>query len=775
MHLRKMMLAAVTLSQLCFGVLSVAQSCTLELKGKVLDANTQKPLAYATILIKGSSQGAITDDSGTFLIDHLCAGSYTVSCSMIGHDPVDFQIVLNENRVQDFQLETSAVALEQVIVKEKAIAPVSTQANSTLQGTDLESGKAQGLGEALKRLPGVTTLNTGHSISKPVIQGLNGNRIVILNNGVRLEAQQWGDEHAPEIDPFIASKVSVVKGAAGVRYGSEAIGGVVLVEPKALREKAGLGGEVNLGAASNGRSGVVSASIEGALGGKLPLSARLQGTFKRGGNVHTPDYFQRNTGLQEFNYSWAVQLKKEKFSTALYYSIFSTQLGILRDAHIGNLTDLENAIERGRPLQDGEFSYEIGRPKQQVIHELFKWQLSLDVGEKSKLQVEAARQFNRRQEFDAHRPFGNLPDELTRPQFEFEITTYTTDVNLDHRWLPNTRGSIGVQGLLQQNTTDFGALIPNYTSRAGGVYWLERWRKYPSPWELEAGVRYDAKQLSLSTQGTDTIGRALRFSNFSGTAGAVYHFPQGTLRFNAGTAWRAPHPNELYSDGVHHGAAAYELGDPNLRAERALNVALSANWEKPDRFSISVSIYQNYIADFIYLEPQDVPKLTIRGAFPAFNYRQANVRLSGIDWNAELFLRPKLSVESRAAILRAWNRDANDYLIYMPSDRFTHGLKYSFRKPKDAALQAPFMRFSMTNVLRQNRVPEGDLVPPPAGYTRFDLEAAMSLRLGTKPLELGLSVFNLFNARYRDYLNRFRYFTDELGTNIALRAKIIFD
>lgn len=776
MQLRQIISAMVILSQGLAGIGVSAQTCTLRLSGQVLEASTRQPLPYATISIKEINKGVVADENGRFSIPGLCSGDYTVTCSMIGCNHAEHQVRLDQSLIQDFFLEETAIELGRVEITGKAIAPASTQPKQDLQGAELEAGKALGLGEALKRLPGVTTLNTGHSISKPVIQGLNGNRIVILNNGVRLEAQQWGDEHAPEIDPFVAGKVSVVKGAAGVRYGADAIGGVVLVEPEPLREKPGIGGQLALGAFSNGRTGVVSASVEGALGGKLPLSGRLQGTFKRGGNVQTPDYFQRNTGIEELNYSWALGLKKEKFNTALYYSVFSTQLGILRDAHIGNLTDLELAIERGRPLNDGAFTYELGRPKQNVLHELFKWQLSVKTGEKSKLQVEAARQFNRRQEFDAHRPFGNLPDELTRPQFEFEITTYTLDLNWEHQWWPNTKGSIGAQGMHQRNTTDFGALIPNYTTQSAGVYWLERWRKYPSPWELEAGLRYDAKQLDITTQGSDTIGQERRFSNISGTAGIVYHLPDAELRFNAGTAWRAPHPNELYSDGVHHGAASYELGDPTLQSERALNFALSAKWTKPQQFSATLSFYHNRIADFIYLEPQNEPKLTIRGAFPAFHYRQANVALTGFDWTVSVFLLSQLTLESQGAILRAWNRDVGDYLIFMPADRFTHGFKYTFGKSGNQQEQdnRPFARLGMTNVLRQTRAPQGDLAPPPPGYTRFDAEAGMTLHWGNRPVEIGLSVFNLFNARYRDYLNRFRYFTDEVGRNIFVRAKIIF-
>ena len=211
---------------------------------------------------------------------------------------------------------------------------------------------------------------TGPSIFKPMIHGLHSNRVLILNNGIRQEGQQWGSEHGPEIDPFIASELKVVKGANGVRYGPDAIAGVVLVEPAALRDSAGLGGRLDLVGMSNGRTGAVSGMLEGNFG-KIPaLAWRVQGTLKRGGDVHTPDYFLNNTGLREYNFSAAAGWTKKNYGVDVFYSQFNTDIGIFGGAHIGNLTDLELAIERDTPLVVTPFSYEIGRPFQHIEHEL---------------------------------------------------------------------------------------------------------------------------------------------------------------------------------------------------------------------------------------------------------------------------------------------------------------------------------------------------------------------------------------------------------------------
>jgi iron complex outermembrane receptor protein len=181
-----------------------------------------------------------------------------------------------------------------------------------LKGKELAATRGLSLGESLQRITGVTVLQTGNNIYKPVIQGLHSSRVLILNNGIRQEGQQWGSEHAPEIDPYVANRLTVIKGAASVRYGGDAIGGVVLVEPRLLQYKKAVQGEVNLAAFSNNRQGVLSALFEGGFDQKEETSWRIQGTIKRGGNAKTADYWLKNSGVEEMNMSAAAGWRKKK-------------------------------------------------------------------------------------------------------------------------------------------------------------------------------------------------------------------------------------------------------------------------------------------------------------------------------------------------------------------------------------------------------------------------------------------------------------------------------
>jgi iron complex outermembrane receptor protein len=357
----------------------------------------------------------------------------------------------------------------------------------------------------------------------------------------------------------------------------------------------------------------------------------------------------------------------------------------------------------------------------------------------------------------------------------FEITTHTLDAVWEHRPWHQFSGSLGSQIITQLNTTDRGGLIPNFNSQSAGFFWIERWRKYHFPLELEAGIRYDLRWMDIERRGNDLINQQLDFSNLSGSFGAVFRPTEYLdVRFHAGNAWRSPTVSELYSDGVHHGSASYEKGRTDLQPERAFSLDLTIGFDNHRNLSASISLYRNVVRDFIYLKPLPQPVLTIRGAFPSFSYEQTNARLMGFDWNAKWKPWNKLAISSSASILRAWNQSEQDWLVLMPADRLRHGVKLFFKAKKQEE-DTPFVGLSMQNVFRQSKVPEGqDYAPPPSGYTLLDLEAGATLPFGKNKLQINLSAQNLLNTRYRDYLNRLRFYGDEMGLNVPARLKLMF-
>lgn len=262
---------------MCAYSVTVAQ-CTFSLTGRVIDHHDRSPLEFAEIYIPQLKKGALTDSLGYYKITGMCNGNYTIVCKHLGCEDVQLPITVNGNTVQNFYPEHHLHELGLIDVVEQQKPLKGSQVSYSLNQRELEQKMGQSLGKLLEAVPGVTTLQTGAGISKPVINGLHSNRILILNNSIRQEGQQWGSEHAPEIDPFIGTNITVVKGANAVKYGSDAIAGVILVEPAKLPDTVGVSANFNTVATSNGRSGVVSGMVQQKFEKSTAFSYRLQGS-----------------------------------------------------------------------------------------------------------------------------------------------------------------------------------------------------------------------------------------------------------------------------------------------------------------------------------------------------------------------------------------------------------------------------------------------------------------------------------------------------------------
>ena len=756
---------------------SQTTTCNYTLSGKVIDEHDQSSLEYATVYIKELERGAVSDEKGRYSIEKLCAGTYTVIVSHVGCEPVTEKITLTKSIKHNFYPEHHAEELKEFTLKEDGYEEEVSVAKKELSIKEMNQSRGKSLGESLKSITGVTSLNTGNSISKPVIHGLHSDRVLILNNGIRLEGQQWGNEHAPEIDPYIADKLSVIKGADGIRYGANAIAGVVIVEPKALRDSSGMNGELNLGGASNGRLGVTSALLDGNIGKLKGLSWRVQGTLKRLGNVSTPDYYLKNTGLKEYNFSWALGFNKEKYGIETFYSQFNTDIGIFSAAHIGNLTDLQRAIDAEEPLESADFTYEINRPYQHIEHELFKAKAYLKTWDLGQLDFVYARQYNLRQEFDKHLGRGSSEDDLDVPEVHFEITTHIGEVS----WKQNRNHAfstqIGVSTISQANTLEGRDFIPAFVKYSTGAFLIEKWRSKNLKFELEAGLRYDYIFQEVY-KWNNWVKRyniySYTFKNVSGSYGAIYK-PTNELsaRLNFGMAWRPPNVSELFADGLHHGTAAVEYGDTNLVAERAYNTIAAIDYAH-DKFLFQLEGYYNRINNFIYLKPSLPATLTIKGAFPTFKYSQVDAALTGFDLSTKYKLTEKLAWTGKTSFLWAYNLTEKEWLVGMPANRFKNSLEYKFTDR--SKIKEPYIEVGLESVLEQTFVPDNsDYLEPPKGFNIMSLNLGFSIpTYKQQKLIVDFGINNLLNTVYRDYLNRFRYYADELGRNYTINLKLTF-
>jgi iron complex outermembrane receptor protein len=762
--------------------MKVEAQCTLSLTGHVNDAETKEHLSEAVIFIKELKLSQTTDKDGFFSFKGLCPGIYTLEVSHAGCITTEKHIHLKADLETDIDLSHAVQELSEVVVQGRSSG--STISSNELKGKALEATRGLSLAESIKKISGVSVLQTGSNIYKPVIHGLHSNRVLILNNGVRQEAQQWGNEHAPEIDPFIANRISVIKGASAIRYGGDAIAGVILVEPKLLRYDPGIGGEVNTSFFSNNRMGVLSAMLEGNSARRPAFSWRLQGTVKRGGYARTPNYWLANSANEEYNFSVTAGWKKQDRGTELFYSQFNTKLGIFAGSHIGNVTDLWNAILAKDPpdyIKNVGFSYKIDRPYQEIQHQLFKLKSWKNTGDIGRLNLIVSGQYNNRMEYDQKR-FASSSDV---PQLDLTIGTGLAELVWDHFNTGDFRGTIGGSFMYQNNSYIRRLFIPNYEATNTGIFIIEKWIK--NKLDLEGGLRFDRKSIYNTTDnGAGNVYADRLFTNFSGNIGMNYRFTTALrLLFNLSTAWRAPQVNELYANGLHHGAARIEKGNSALSPERANNLAANLVFSN-SKWEIDAGVYHKIIDGFIFLEPTFPPELTIRGAFPAFQYTQTDARLSGLDLAAAYQFDAHVGAAIKASLLRAWDKQKKQWLIQMPADRYEASIEYNLGNARK--INETYFSISSTWVLQQTRVPstgnievpgttvkQSDYLNPPPAYFLLALEAGTKLKMKHSNWSFILSVTNAANRTYRDYMNSFRYFSDEMGRNISLRVRIPFD
>ena len=748
-----------------------AQKCDLVLRGRVLHRENNQPIEAAYVWLLESKSGISTDASGNFILRDLCPGKYTLQIQYLGHKEIKQQLTLNAGSSnQTFLMEEEAVDLSGVEVHGHRESVQTTTAVKSLYGEALLQSRGESLGESLKRVAGVTTFSTGNTISKPVIHGLHSNRILILNNGIRLEGQQWGAEHAPEIDPFLADEITVIKGAETVRYGPEAMGGVILVNPAALPTSKISSTEINLVGSSNGRAGNVSVTHSGGSEKIAGLGYRIQGSGRRAGNIQAPNYYQGNTGMAETSFSGALGYSSKKLGTEAYYSYFTTQLGILRDAHTGNLSDLQQIIKNGAPFTQAEFTYSIDNPKQVVTHHLAKLKAHYHLNPSWKLNFQYGFQANHRQEFDRRRG-----DRNARPSLDLELFTNTLEVFVDHNLSSNWTGSFGIHLIQQANSnvpgTGVTPLIPNYDMLNGGVFLMEKYLK--GPLELEAGLRYDYRTVTAARYISNELQEAdLSYQNTSAFFGGLYQLsPSLSFTSNLGTAWRPPNVNELFSQGLHHGAAAVELGDADLVSEKSLKWVNGLTFEGK-RTTLELTGYVNQIRDYIYLNPTGETFVSLRGTFNVYEYLQADALFYGLDVSGTYTFSDQLNGYAKGSVIRAKNIETESFFPFIPSDRMDWGLSYSFGAKENIQSN----RFTISNLLvsRQTREPDFDLAPAPAGYALLNVGYAKKIQLAKNELSLSVQVSNLLNTEFKEYMNRFRYFTADMGRNFQLKFNYQF-
>lgn len=773
---------------------------TYAVEGTVQDFHDKTMLENSVVKIGEFSTK--TDKKGKFSFNKIPAGTYQLIAKHPACDDYTENVKIDKDLHLAITLEHHIGEIETVNLhgSHKTKGSVIMK---TLDKTEIERNSTENLGNLLSKISGVTALKTGNNISKPVIHGLYGSRVSVLNNGVKMAEQEWGVEHAPNVDVNDFEHIDVVKGASALKYGNEGVGGVVVLEPAILPKKDTVMGSVRLSGISNGRGGELGANVAKVWENQWFVKAG--GSYRKTGDQYVPHHTLQNTGMEfnSFNFSFGKHSFLQGFDVS--YSGTNQEFGIYKGAHLASPEDFYNAVNFGQSYYLDQFTHDIDNPKQEVSHHIAKLSAYRRFADFGKLTFQYSFQLNRRKEYDIRR--GELSNV---PSMDLRLITHSASlVHLIERsdWSLES----GISGSFQDNfpnpATKARRLIPDYYRYDAGAFSVFKYR-FNSKLNAEVAVRYDFSRYDaykyydadkwndnyadifpeffVSESGSRILTRPiLDYHNFSANVGLDYKPIQNfELKLNLSRADRTPNAAELFSDGLHHSAAVMEEGNLNIKKETVYNVNLSlaGHFDVLRGLHIEANPYVMMSDNFVNQIPTSVLN-TNRGVFPVWSYQQIKARIYGLDADAELNILDNLKWKSGFSILRGDDLSNDEPLILMMPAKLRNSIEINLSKPKDF-----YVSLENENTFKQNRFPirnlpvtfikDGveynetvDFSSTPAAYTLFNASIGADL---FENLNFNFRINNLFNTEYKEYLNRLRYYMFEPGRNFVVTLKYNF-
>lgn len=716
-----------------------------QIQGRVVDANTKETLAGASIAIPDLRIAVVADNEGQFSFNNVPdKGKFLIEVKYLGYKTLTKTIDFSDHAEVEIRLFPSVIEAREVVITGTAFS-TDNRKNSTsvtaVSKDQLINNATGNLVDAIARVPGVSQITTGGGISKPVIRGLSFNRVLTLVDGAKQEGQQWGDEHGLEADQFNAERVEVLRGAASLLYGSDALGGVInILEPLPAPEGKIRGELLSNYSGNNGLSGN-SAMLQGNSNGFIWQG---RGSYKNAFSYNTPAGRIANTGYNETSLSGQVGLNKRWGFAHLNLSSFRNNIGLPDFSRNpdGLFEDEDGNIFSEDDLKDRKLML----PFQDVRHYKVALNSNILFGE-NHLHATLAYQNNQRRE---------LEDSRDDPTLFFDLKTYSYDLKY---YLAERQGwepVIGIAGSLQDNENKAAELlIPDYQANEAGVFAYAKKTWINTTFNI--GLRFDHRRIKgqqMEEEGEPKFNNFSNdFSNLSGAAGFTHEFNEYlSFKSNLGSAFRSPNIAELSADGIHEGTFRYEIGNNNLAPEKSIYADAELQYNS-GKLQASLSVYNNHINNYIFNRQTNGEIIQVaEETLPVFRFVQANANLYGAE--AALTFHPveALHFENSFAFTHAENRETNTALPFIPAAVLRNELRV---EPHIKGMpRKTFISLALQNVFKQARVDEFEA--PTAGYTLVNAAFGTTFYFNKQPLRLNISANNLFNKAYYDHLSRFK-------------------
>ena len=738
--------------------------------GKITDAKTGEPLSRTSILVHDANTGTISDDKGYYKTAAISPGTYVLEVSHTGYESIVETVTIDRMMEKNFKLMPAVVEVEGVTVTGVSTATRLRQLPQPvrlIKRNELLKFSATNIINSISHIPGVSAATTGPAISKPFIRGLGYNRVVTVNDGVRQEGQQWGDEHGIEIDDYSVQQVEVLKGPASLVYGSDALAGVINIR-SLLPVPEGIIRTVVLSEyQSNNKLRGFYGNVSGTKNGfSLNAYAGYKGAAdyknKMDGPVFNSKFYNINSGgMLGYRGTWG--------HSYLHITNFDQQAGIIegnRDNITGQFVKTETG---GNEVIATHEDFKIIKPVipfQHIRHFKITTDNSFNLAG-GKLDLDLGFQRNQRQEF------GN-PDKPDTADAWFDLKTmsYAARFNLPYKNFRRT--SVGITGMAQTNSNlGAEAIIPEYNLFDAGAFVFKQYQK--DKLTISGGFRFDYRHVS----GNEMMdGNAVKFkaftrsfSNISGSAGLSYLASEAlTLKFNIARGFRAPSLAELSSNGAHEGTERFETGDLQLKSETSFQFdgGLEMNTE---HISLSSGFFYNNIQNFIFYEKvlntggQDSIIIDPGSGNPlrVFRFNGQDAYLYGLEFNMDIHPHPLdwLHFENTISFTTARFKtmiDGTKNVPMIPGARYIAELKGNFLA-NGKSFQNFYVSLESDYTFRQSHPFSGFRTETATGSYWL-----LNATLGTEMVSKGKTIFsihlsgmNLANVVYQSHLSRLKY------------------
>jgi iron complex outermembrane receptor protein len=786
--------------------------CDRSISGVVVNKETNDPLSDVLIraitdpqvfgnrvLYNSSDKFSISDEYGKFLLEDLCPEEDSLVFSRIGYQD---SLISIEGDFWTVSLTERSVQLENVMISDERekISGTQTMSRQSINLEDKVVDRTSSLASIASEIDGVTFISTGSNVERPVIHGLYGNRVLVLNNYIKHGFQNWGDDHAPEINIASVERISVLKGSSGVRFGPEALGGAIIIEPDPMDLRNPYYLNINSGYQTNGNGSNFSLKT-GKGFENFAFNAGL--SYIKLGDRHAPSYSLTNSGKEEIGLNLGLHYHLNNFDIKLYYSYVDINLALLRSSifHSGNA--ISRAISSETPLFIRPFSYDINEPNQLVNHHLGKATVNWWYDENEKVSLTYGRQLNKRKEFDVRR-------NVDRPIIDLDLTTTDLMLEWDHSFSERSDGLIGFHFFNQDNDNNPGTsttpYIPNYNTNRYSFFLIETLNFGKNLFEIGARVDYE----DYNVRGRDISQNIFRdehsLNNVTFSIGYENQVSESfSFRSNIGSAWRTPNMAELYSFGSHGFKNSFGLlryyynEDQKLRTDEVIIMSESLlSSEKSlkfinefdynsDKNDIKLTLFSNYILNYVFERPIGLYG-TIRGPMPYFIFDQSDMLFIGSDLTLKRKFTNKFNSSLTLNYLWSNNLDNNGKLLNLPPVRIENSINWdtnNFWKINSSEISLSpsytFQQFQAPMTISPESLINGtnnitsdtdifDFKDAPEGYFLLDF----SWKFNIKDFTASVMVNNVLNKKYRNYLNSMRYFADEVGRNFMINLTYSF-